>query len=261
MGRLAAAALVVLASGAAAAPRGFVLTWDSETQAAGTQELQTESTERLYRRVENVQQGYLATDDSMLFVRGVTDSGELFAGVRTTIEVTGVSTVAVDPRAVVGWHHRLLSPRDLVGLSLLGRGALGLDALELELRAAVDRVVGPVVVALNLGALHTFLWNGRAGADTRLEESVAARFTLKNGFSTGVEGLVRETFQREAFEGTAVYVGPALAFRTKRFWASAGIYAQVCADKAPEDRHSADPLEVSFNERFWIRLVLAPTLE
>ncbi len=261
MRRLASAGLVVLAAHAWAGARAFPLTWDSETRAAGTQEVQLESTERLFRRVETTAQGYLATDDSLLFVRGMTSSGELLAGVRTTIEAIGPQGHAVDPRAVLGWHHRLLSPRDVVGLSLLGRGALGFDALELELRGALDRVHGPFVVGLNLAALHTFFWSGRTGADTRLEETVAARFRLKNGFSTGLEVLVRETFQQEAFEGTAVYVGPSLAFEGQRFWGSVGLYAQVAADKAPEDRHDSDPLEVSFNERFWIRLVLAPTLD
>ncbi len=261
MRRLVAVGLVVFSSHAFAGARAFPLTWDSETQAQGTQEVQLESTERLYRRVENTAQTYLATDDSLLFVHGVTKSGELLAGVRTTIEAIGPQGHAVDPRAVVGWHHRLLSPRDVVGLSVLGRGALGFDALELELRAAVDRVLGQFIVGLNLGALHTFFWNGRTGADTRLEESVAARFLLKNGFSTGVEVLVRETFQQDAFEGTAVFAGPSLAWVGQRFWASVGLYAQVAADKAPEDRGYADPLEVSFNERFWIRLVLAPKLE
>ena len=57
------------------------------------------------------------------------------------------------------------------------------------------------------------------------------------------------------YQGTAIYVGPAMTFTNPAFWVTVGGYAQVAADKANADRALAEPNELRDNERFVLRLV------
>jgi len=57
------------------------------------------------------------------------------------------------------------------------------------------------------------------------------------------------------YQGTALYVGPALTLTNPAFWVTIGGYAQVAADKANADRSLVEPNELRDNERFVLRLV------
>lgn len=253
-------AALLLAPAALAQGRALPLTWDSATTAAGQQEVQAWATARLVRGVDSVEQSYTGVDARLWLVRGFSSSEVLF-GLDLGLENTGLDTRQVDARFTGAWHQRLLEPSGLVGLSLLGRASVGVDVLDLELRAIADKSLGPLLLALNAALVRSTFWSGRSGVDTVLEQNLGVRYALPNGVSTGVEVLVRESFVGRGFEGTAAYLGPSFTYSGEAFWLTAGIYAQVVADKAKADYATPEPLEIRHNERFMFRLAVGPKVK
>ncbi len=257
--------LLLAALPAQAQGRAFPLMWDSATPAPGAQEVQLQETARLPRGVDNGDQWYAALDTSARLVHGF-HRAQLLVGVDVSIIALGVLGSAVESRLSATWHQRLLDRTDVVGLAVLGRAAVGLDALDLELRAIADKDLGPVLLALNLGLVRTAAWADSPAqdtprVDTRLEQALGVRYQLGHGVAAGVESLVRETFAAGKFGGTACYAGPTFTFENKDVSVAAGIYSQVAWDKAPEDRGTAEQQEVRHNERFWLRLMVAPKVK
>jgi len=240
--------LLVTAASTAAAERDFAFTWTTHVLERGRDDLEVWLTPRL-GRVED----YSNLETRFAWTHGVVKDLESQVSLDLAFETTK-TTHSVDPRLSSLWRWAPWKADDVVGLGVVGRASLGFDVLEVEARLVADKRLGEVLLAANALASQSFLWNGRSGATTRLEESLGVAYQVAPFCHAGLEVRVKSAFARGAYQGTALYVGPTLAFRFKPVWFALGATAQVVADQAKEDEGTAEPLALRDDERFVLRL-------
>lgn len=240
--------LVLFALPAAAAPRDFPFTWTSNTAAAHEDQLEVWATPRLARTDD-----FFRLDTRLVWTHGVTRTVESQLSMDLDWERTDQSA-SLDPKLTNLWRWTTWRSGGPFALGGLGRVTLARDLLELEGRLFADLTVGRVLLALNVSGSTGVLWAGRAGVDTRLEESFAAKVKLSSTACFGLELRGKSSWERRLYRGTALYVGPVLTWTHPAFWVSVGGYAQVASEKAPEDRGLEEPQELRDNERFVLRL-------
>ena len=240
--------LALLAAPAFGAPRDFPLTWTSRTAAAGQSSLEASFAARLVRTED-----FFKLDTRVVWTHGVTRTVESQLSLDLDFERTE-KTQGVDPKISSLWRWTTWREATPFAVGGLGRVSLGLDQFEVEARLFADWKLDRVLLAINASATRALFWNGRAGVDTRLEESFAAKYSISPGATVGFEVRARSAWKLREYQGTAIYAGPALTFTHQKFWVTLGGYAQVAADKANADRSLAEPNELRDNERFVLRL-------
>lgn len=241
--------LSLVASAALAAPREFPFTWTTQTANAGEHQFEVWLTPRLTR-----------TDDFALYearvawVAGVAKNLESMLAVDADLTRTDL-TSGLEGRVTNLWRWSTWrSQGSPFAMGGVGRLSLGVDQLQLEARLLADLKIDRVLFALNVSGERSLFWNGRSGVNTRLEESLGARFQISPTVSFGLEGRVKTSWQDRAYHGTAVYVGPTLTITNPLFWVSLGGLAQVAAERGDGERGAKEPQELSDNERFVLRL-------
>lgn len=241
--------LLLLSLPALGAQRELPFTWTSRTSEAGHSGLEVWLTPRLVRSDD-----YFRLDARAIWTHGVARALETQLSVDVDIERTG-STEGLDPKLSSLWKWTTwgLSPFAVGGM---GRLSLGPNQFEAEARLIADLRLGRLLVALNASAARALFWKGREGVDTRLEESLAVQFAISPQASVGLEGRGKSSWAGREYRGSAVYVGPTLAFRHPKFWVMLGGYAQIAAQKAGPARFVEEPSELTDNERFIFRLAL-----
>lgn len=244
--RAPALAALLLSTAALAAERDFPLTWTTSTLAANQNFLEAWLTPRVGREDGD----YVKSEVRLMWSRGVLASTDTQLSADLDFEEG-----AVTPHLSSLWRYAPLKSTGRVGFGTIARLSLGFDAADLELRFVVDKKLGDVLLALNAAVVRTQFWSGRAGIDTRLDESLAARYALGERASFGLELRVKSAFLGGDYQGTALYVGPSLSFSASRFWVSLGLTSQVAADKAPADRGNGEPATLRDDERFVGRVV------
>lgn len=251
--RPASALLVLLLSGpVAAAPRELPFTWTAETLRRGADEVEAWLTPRIERQREDS----LRVDTRFGWTHGVADSVEAQLSLDFAFERLDLRTERLDPRLTSLWRWTTWRQGSPLAVGALARGSLGFDTLDVEARLLAELRLGRALVALNAGGTRSLFWDGAAGLDTRLEESLGLRYALSEHSSVGLELRARSGWQRGEYQGTAGYAGPTLAFRLGATWLSVGFTAQVVADKAEADRGNGEPNTLRDDERFVARLVV-----
>ncbi|MFZ5439839.1 MAG: hypothetical protein ACOZQL_07505 [Myxococcota bacterium] len=240
--------LVLFALPAVAAPRDFPFTWTSSTANAGEDQLEAWATPRLARTDD-----FLRLDTRLVWTHGVTRTVESQLSMDLDWERTDVSA-SLDPKLTSLWRWTTWRSGGPFAAGGLGRVSLARDLLELEGRLFADLRLGRVLMALNFSGSTGALWAGRTGVDTRLEESFAIKVSLSASAAVGLEVRGKSSWQRRDYQGSALYLGPALTWTHPSFWVSLGGYAQVASDKAPADKDLAEKQELRDNERFVLRL-------
>lgn len=242
--------LVLLAS-TARADRPFPWTWTSSTLARGTTDAQLWTTVRTGR----------VTPYDLLEVRGWVNAGllrqvDLHFGLETDVLLQRRENKSFDGRLSVLARYRFLDP-DLLGVALLVRAGVGLEAGVLESRLVLDREFGTVLLAANGAFERTVFYDRRDAIDTRFEANLGLRLQVTPDVAAGFEGRARTGLKAGEYQGTAFFVGPTLAISTKWVWLSLGAVAQIASDKAEGDRFNGQPIIFRDDERFGGRLVVA----
>jgi hypothetical protein len=247
---------MLVCSSTFAAPRDFSLTWSSQTLAPGHRDIEVWLTPRIAR-----------TDPQQVisdFRVGL--SAGLLRSLETQLTVDlGFDSLSrpatIDSRLTSLWRFTPFKATDALGFGGFARVSLGVDVLDLEARVILDKAIGRVLLALNASVTRSLFWSGRAGVDTRLEESVAARFAVTPNATFGFEAYAKSSFTKGEYQGTGLSVGPALSFQFSKVWLTFGLVAQVGADKASADRGNGEPLTLRDNERFVGRVVFGGHLD
>lgn len=233
------------------AERDFALTWTSATLSAGHHDLEAWVTPRLVRADD----AFALTEARFVLTAGLSEWLETSAALELPF-LSSPTSSTVDPRVSSLWKFAPWKAGGPLGFGGLARVSVGFDVLELEARLFVDKRLGRLLLAANASYERSFFRIPRTGVDTRLEESVGARFALGEHATFGLELRVKSSFRRLWYQGSAVYVGPTMSFRLAHTWVSVGALAQVAADKAKADRGNGEPAELRDNERFVLRLVV-----
>jgi hypothetical protein len=240
--------LALLSVPAVAATRDFPFTWTSRTSEAGQSSLEAWITPRLVRTDD-----FVRIDTRAVWTRGVTRTVEAQLSMDMDFEGTKFTRV-FDPRFTSLWRWTTWRQDTPFAVGGLGRLSLGFGQFEVEGRLFADWQLDRVLMALNVSAARSLFWDGREGVDTRLEESFGAKYRISPTATVGFEIRAKSAWKLREYQGTALYVGPALTFTNPAFWVTVGGYAQVAADKANADRSLVEPNELRDNERFVLRL-------
>jgi hypothetical protein len=242
--------VALLSLPAVAAPRDFPFTWTSRTAPAGQSSFEAWLTPRLVRTDD-----FLQLDTRVVWTHGVSRTLETQLSMDLDFQRTNF-TQGLDPKLTSLWRWTTWREGTPFAVGGLGRVSLGLDLFEAEARLFADWKLARVVLALNASASRALFWNGREGVDTRLEESFGAKYLVSPAVAFGLELRAKSSWKQREYQGTAIYVGPALTFTHEKFWVTLGGFTQVAADKANADRPLAQPDELRDNERFVLRLVV-----
>jgi len=232
--------------------RHFAFTWDSEGPKRGETDVQLWATPRWGRPDDlaavdvraGVMQGLPRSWAAGVFV----DATPSVAGPQQTPGIDGRLTLRLQTWRQLGEHFAFGSH--------LEAGA-GLRGLSVALLVSADARWGPLRLGLNLDGATETAWSRADGTpfgDARLRQTAGLSYTLANGVSFGIELQNRLAWLHGGYAGDAFFIGPSLAFRGTRFWWSAALLPQVAAVKPEARRGVGDPLELTANERFTLRL-------
>lgn len=232
-----------------AAPREFPFAWTAKISAPAQSSLELWFTPRLVRTDD-----YFRLDTRAVWTHGVTNNVETQLSLDLDFQRTDF-TEGVEPKVTSLWRFTTWREQSPFAVAGLGRVSLGLDQVEFEGRLIADLRLGRVVLTLNASASRSLFWNKRVDVDTRLEENLAVKYAISTGVSAGLELRAKSAWKEREYQGTALYVGPAMTFTHPKFWITLGAYAQVASDRANADRELPEPAELRDNERFVLRLI------
>jgi hypothetical protein len=69
----------------------------------------------------------------------------------------------------------------------------------------------------------------------------------------GLETRLKSSFARGDYQGTALYLGPSLAFRFQPLWLTVAATIQATAHQAAADRGTREVMTLRDDERFVLR--------
>ncbi|MBK7857646.1 MAG: hypothetical protein IPJ65_03250 [Archangiaceae bacterium] len=232
--------------------RHFAFVWDAVGPAAGQSDVQLWVTPR-YGRTDT----YVAADVRAGVLQGLPHGFGLGFFVDATPTSTGViQTPSVDARFTVRLQKgaKLAGPVNWGAHLELSAGERGFSFLGL---LALDAQLRLFRIGLNLDAFSDAVFPGGARLEkTRARQTLGLSYTLTDGVSLGLELQNRLTWNRSTYGGGAFLIGPSVSYRGRQFWFSIALLPQVAAMKAEAQRGVGDPLELTDNERFTVRLSL-----
>ncbi|HVE85647.1 MAG TPA: DUF6662 family protein [Myxococcales bacterium] len=246
--------LAVLAAGAAGSERKFTFTQETAVLNPGDRELEPWSTFRIGRT-----EPFTALDQRVEFEVGVLPRLQTAWYLNFTGEVSGTGATFAEGFEFQGisweWKYKLLDPvADPVGLALYLELSGGPADQEVEGKVLLDKRFGPVLAAFNLVAAHE--WESEAtGVERELEveTDLAAAWLFDSGLSAGLELRTHSGFPVDSgWESTSVFVGPALSYSSKSWWAALSVMPQVLAF---QPAGSPAGLDLTHHEAFHARLI------
>lgn len=224
--------------------RHFAYTWDAVGPERGQTDVQLWLTTRWGRP-----ESYLAADLRGGVLQGLGGGWALGFFVDATPSSTGVTEqAAIDGRLTA----HLAAGVTFGPISAGGHWELGLgpNGVTLSALLAADAQLGAVRIGLNADVFTD------AKELTRARQTLALSYTLSNGFCAGVELQNRLSWRGGRYGGDAFLIGPAVAYRGEHLWWSLTLLPQVAAVKAADKKGIGDPLELTDNERFSLRISL-----
>lgn len=238
----------LLAASAPAAERDFGFSWTSRVLDRGRDDLEVWLTPRIAR----LDPGFSIVDTRFVWTHGVVKDLEAQVSLDLGFQNSDRAH-SVDPRVTSLWRWAPFHADGPIGFGVLGRASLGTDVLEAEARLLADKQLGDVLLAANVAAEQSFLWNGRTGVTTRLEATLGVTYAVAPFARVGLEARLKSSFARGDYDGTALYVGPSLAFRFRPLWFTIAATIQAAADQVEADRGTSEPMTLRDDERFVLR--------
>ncbi len=144
------------------------------------------------------------------------------------------------------WKFQMTDPNtDLVGTLAYGEVTFAGDELELEARGVVGKNVGDFVTAANVLLEHEWEFEEEGTErEWKLEATGGVAYLLGNRVSVGVEGRNARVFDQDFDQfASAWFVGPALSYRTDRWWATLTVMPQLHGTPDTEDGKELDEFE------------------
>lgn len=254
---LLAAALLVPAA-ATATERRFTYTYGSGVLGKGDVELEPWTTFRIGREAF-----FVRLDHRFEFEMGVTDRVQTawYLNWHTTTAAAGDALATEFEWSGVSneWKFKLSDPvADPIGLGLYAEWGAGPREIELEGKLLLDKQAGPLYVAFNLVGEYEVEWEepGETESEVEIETDLGIGLMPKPSVLIGAEFTTHtEIVPGEGYEHTAFFLGPAVSFAQKKWWAALSVLPQLGAAKSEE--HAGDTkLDLHEHERVQARLLL-----
>lgn len=237
--------------------RHFAFTWDTRGPRLGEADVQLWLTPRWGRP-----EGFTAFDLRGGVLQGLPRDWAVGVFVDAFPGESGVTQQpTIDARVMLHVQNRV-SLFDRVGLGAQAELGAGVNGVAASVLLAADADLGPIRLGLNLEGFTQSAWRGRtadAFGTARFRQTLGLSYTLANGLSFGIELQNRLSWLAGGYAGDAFLIGPALAYRGSRFWFAVSLLPQVAAIKIESMRGVGDPLELTDNERFTLRISLGVT--
>jgi hypothetical protein len=233
------------------AGRHFSYLWDADVPALGTSQPQLWVNPH-WGRVDQ----YTAVDLRAGMLQSVSRVAAVGFFVDASPKSIGTEENAtIDARGTLAWHNaarffdKRLGLGDHVEVSVGPNGMLLLGLL------MVDAQLGPVRLDMNGDVSWEHHWTDAAAPNLRSQQLFGFMYGLNNGFSFGVEAMNRISWTNGTFDGMAFYFGPGLSYRGRRVWFTLAMLPQVAAKKSASNT-TGDPLELTDNERYSLKLII-----
>jgi hypothetical protein len=237
---IALAGVLALAASARANPRPLPFTYQSESLAAGTGEIEQfidfDPVRALLLPSGNPTT-YLATQYQTEFEYGLTDKLELalyltFVPTASSEEYSSVPVLPMGNGSAQRVRYRFADPGAWpIDVAVYGEVTENQREIELEGKIILQRRVGKLRLITNLWAEREMYFNG--DREWVLNPTLGATYELSPKFHLGLEGWMRaeyadgESGPRPFNDGPHVFVGPAFMFNFGRLWWATGAYARV----------------------------------
>src|SRR3569623_2345615 len=237
---LAAAAVLALASPARANPRPLPFTYQSESLAKGTGEVE-QFIDFIPTQVTNASSGlpthYLATQLQTEIEYGLTDRLEIalylmFVPQPNPSIFTGLPELTMGNGSSQRIRYRFAAPGAWpVDVAVYGEVTENDHELELEAKVILQRRIGKLRLITNLWAEREMYYSSER--EWVLNPTLGATYEFSPKFHLGLEGWMRAEYldgqagPRDFDQGPHVFVGPAFMFNFGPVWWTTGAYARV----------------------------------
>jgi hypothetical protein len=155
------------------------------------------------------------------------------------------------------WKYKLLDPvADPIGLALYLELTGKPDELEIEGKVIIDKKVGAVLFAANLVAENEWAFEpNETESELALELNLGATYFFTDKLSAGLELRSLNQFGGDgAFEYSALYAGPVIAYAEKMWWVVLAVQPQLPALKRSD---ALSALVLDSQERVNARLLFS----
>lgn len=247
---------------ARATERYFGYTYEPETLPQGGMEFEQWVTLRAGRNSAVGQQNYNRWDLREEFEYGVTDNYTVALYLNTVAKSfrdpatgSGHSSFSFDGVSVENRYLVLNPAEHAVGLTLYLEPRFSGDEAELEQKIILGQRHGDWKWALNIG--HATEWEDNLRkVEGELEGSIGVARDLNKHWSLGLEARdVTVMPDYKEFEYTAAFVGPVIAYRQEKWWASLSVLPQVYGKNFGGNPDGNRSLVLDEQERVQVRLL------
>ncbi|MEI6084379.1 MAG: hypothetical protein WCS70_08770 [Verrucomicrobiota bacterium] len=256
-------ACLATATVAFANERVFTYTYEPETLVAGTTEFEQLITLRTQRSKDVGQENYNRWEIREELEYGVTDRYTV-AGYLNLLQATnykdpttGKTTSTSDFKGIsIENRYMVLNPAEhAVGLALYLEPGYDGEEAELEQRIILGQRHGDWKWAVNLK--HETEWELNEGEyEGEFEVDLGITRQLNNQWSLGLEFRNHNVLpEYDEWKYTAFFIGPVVAFRTEKWWATLTVLPQIWGKNTGGGPQPVNGFELEDHERLNIRLI------
>lgn len=257
----------LLLSGASLTPthatdRLFTYTYESETMPEGGMEFEQWITSRVGRTDAVGKDKYHRWDLREELEYGVTDNYTvaLYLNSKSESYVDSMgddySRFSFEGISLENKYLVLNPAEHTVGLSLYLEPAFAGHEAELEQKIILGQRHGDWKWALNL--THATEWEDNFEETVgELEASFGIARHLSSRWALGLEARIHSEIEEyKEWESTALYVGPAISYRTEKWWAALSVMPQVWGKNHNGNPDGNTHLDLDHNERLNVRPII-----
>lgn len=251
----------LLAVSTRATDRRFTFTYEPETMPQGAKEFEQWITLKTQRTKHVDQENYNQWDFREEFEFGVTDRYQvaLYLNGRNTSyrsqSAGDVSDFTFEGISVENIYNVLNPAAKPIGLSLYLEGTYSGSEAEIEQKLIFGQRHGDWKWALNL--THATEWEDNLEeTEGELEATLGVGRELGKRWCVALElRSITKIPNYEAFESTALYLGPTVTYRQDNWWAGLSVLPQVWGRDWDHSGDGYDNLDLAHNERVHIRVL------